>query len=57
VKAVALIATEKDVAEAFFDQITTAASNTLERTGEEATHAMTQADSVLKLLGQNLGSS
>jgi len=46
VKPVALIAKEKGVAEAFFDQITTAASNALERIafGKEAAHAMTQAD-------------
>ena len=48
-KTAALIATEKDVAEAFFDQITTAASNELERTGEEVRHAMTQADFPLSI--------
>jgi hypothetical protein len=35
VKAVELFAKEKDVAEAFFDQITTAAWNAPSRTGEE----------------------
>jgi hypothetical protein len=46
VKTVELIAKEKDVAEAFFDQLTTAARNVLERIGlsRKRPHAMTQAD-------------
>jgi hypothetical protein len=46
VKTVELISKEKDVAGAFFDQITTAAWKLLERIGlsRKRPHAMTQAD-------------
>ena len=45
-KTVTLIAKENDVAEVFFDQMTTAPWNVLERIGKEAAHAMTQAESL-----------